>query len=146
MRPDHHCLNCITPPHLLRKLLDSHDKEARQAALSTLLTTERLRGERAVRALFFGAANPGNGRRTIFDCRNGTFLPSRSWRARRMARPRPMPRSIGRSTVSGLTRNFYNQVLQRNSIDDLGMRLDAYVHSPHRLQQRVLERSVDGVR
>ena len=128
MRPDHHCLNCITPPHLLRKLLDSHDKEIRQAALSTLLTTERLRGERAVRALFFGTANPGNGRRTVFDCRNGTFLPS-AVVARTEDGAAASDASVNRAFDGlGLTRDFYSQVLGRNSIDDMGMRLDGYAH------------------
>jgi len=30
-----YCLNCITPPHMLRKLLESIDKEIREAALNT---------------------------------------------------------------------------------------------------------------
>jgi hypothetical protein len=68
-------LNCITPPHLLKKLLESRDRDVREAALNTLLATARLRGERSVRAATF-AAPPGAGRRTIFDCRNSTVLTS----------------------------------------------------------------------
>ncbi len=122
------CLNCITPPHLLKKLLDSSDKDIRQAALSTLLTTERLRGERAVRSLLIGMATPGDGRRTIFDCRNGTVL-SRAVLARSEDGEPSADPSVNRAFDGfGLTREFYAEVLGRNSIDDQGMRLDGYVH------------------
>ncbi len=39
-------LNCITPPHILRKLLESKDRDVREAALKTLLGTANLRGAR----------------------------------------------------------------------------------------------------
>jgi hypothetical protein len=72
-----HCLNCIIPPHLLRKLLESNNKEVRQAALNTLLSSARLRGQRSLRATFgIGlSAAPTDGRRSIFDCQNRTWLP-----------------------------------------------------------------------
>ncbi|MFJ4778060.1 M4 family metallopeptidase [Streptomyces sp. NPDC088762] len=121
-------LNCIIPPYLLKKLLESEDSEVRQAALDTMLTTARLRGERAVRASFAGAAAPGNGRRTVFDCEQGSFLPVAV-----LARPEEGPESADESVNLafdglGLTRDFYKEVLQRNSIDGRGMRLDGYVH------------------
>ncbi len=121
-------LHCIIPPYLLKKLLESEDSEVRQAALDTLLTTARLRGERAVRASFAGVAAPGDGRRTVFDCEQGRFLPFAS-----LARPEDGPESVDESVNRafdglGLTRDFYREVFQRNSIDGRGMRLDAYVH------------------
>ncbi|MBT2468399.1 M4 family metallopeptidase [Streptomyces sp. ISL-66] len=121
-------LNCIIPPYLLKKLLESRDSELRQAALDTMLTTARLRGERAVRASFSGAAAPGNGRRTVFDCDQGSFLP-----AAVVARPEDGPESADESVNRafgglGLTRDFFKEVFQRDSIDGRGMRLDGYVH------------------
>ncbi|MFI9237489.1 M4 family metallopeptidase [Streptomyces sp. NPDC053079] len=121
-------LNCIIPPHLLDKLLRSEDSDVHQAALDTLLTTARLRGERTVRASFAGAATPGNGRRTLFDCRNGRLLPSAA-----LARPEDGPASADGSVNRafdglGTTRDFYREVFNRNSIDGRGMRLDGYVH------------------
>ena len=56
-------VNCILPPHLLRRLLDSRNAEIRHAALNTLLSTARLRGERTVMAAF--AVAPGSARRSI---------------------------------------------------------------------------------
>ncbi|MFI2367552.1 M4 family metallopeptidase [Streptomyces sp. NPDC018833] len=121
-------VNCILPPHLLHKLLESEDSEVRRAALDTLLTTTRLRGERAVRASFAGDAVPGNGRRTIFDCQQGRFLPLAA-----LARSEDGPASADESVNQafdglGITRDFYQQVFQRNSLDGRGMRVDGYVH------------------
>ncbi|MEV5737328.1 M4 family metallopeptidase [Streptomyces sp. NPDC052292] len=121
-------VNCIIPPYILDKLLDSEDSEARQAALDTLLITARLRGERAVRAAFAGAAAPGDGRRTVFDCEQEESLTNAV-----LARPEDGPEvadaSVNRAfDALGLTRDFYKEVFQRNSVDDKGMRLDGYVH------------------
>ncbi|MGW7100064.1 M4 family metallopeptidase [Streptomyces sp. NPDC054838] len=123
-------LNCIIPPHLLKKLLESDDSEVRQAALDTMLTTARLRGERAVRASFAGpaATATGNGRRTVFDCDQGSFLAS-AVLARSEDGPESADESANRAFGGlGLTRDFYKEVFQRDSIDGHGMRLDGYVH------------------
>jgi len=123
------CLNCITPPHILRKLLESKDKDIRQAALNTLLSTSRLRGERSVRSSFAGIVPSGDGRRTIFDCQNGTDL-SLAVVARSEDGPPSSDDSPNRAFDGfGTTRDFYKQVLDRNSLDDRGMRLDGYVHN-----------------
>ncbi|MER5858282.1 M4 family metallopeptidase [Streptomyces sp. NPDC059688] len=121
-------INCIIPPYILDKLLDSDDGEVRQAALDTLLVTARLRGERSVRASFAGAAAPGDGRRTVFDCEQAEILVNAV-----LARPEDGPESADPSVnqafeALGLTRDFYKEVFQRNSIDGRGMRLDGYVH------------------
>ena len=130
MSPTHcRCLNCITPPHLLEKLLESSDSRVREAALKTLLATARLRGERSVRGFIAAtAAAPSHGRRTVFDCANGTFLPFAA-----VARTEDGPASSDHSVNNafdglGATRDFYREVHDRDSIDDRGMRLDAYVH------------------
>jgi len=100
----------------------------RQAALDTLLTTARLRGERAVRSSFAGAAGAGNARRTIFDCEHRSVLPP-AVLARSEDGPASADGSANRAFDGiGLTRDFYQEVFQRNSIDGKGMRLDGYVH------------------
>ncbi|GGS83808.1 MULTISPECIES: M4 family metallopeptidase [Streptomyces] len=121
--------NCVMPPYILEKLLESGDGDVRRAALRTMLTTARLTGEREVRAAFAGAASaPGSGRRTVFDAGNGTFLPLAE-----VARTEDGPESADASVNEvfdnfGLTRDFLKEVLGRNSLDDRGMRLDGYVH------------------
>jgi Zn-dependent metalloprotease len=122
-----YCLNCITPPHILQKLLESSDRDIRQAALNTLVTTARLRGERATWASLAAAA-PANGRRTVFDCQRSTQLSS-AIVARTEDGPAATDDSANRAFEGfGATRQFYKEVLDRNSIDDRGMRLDGYVH------------------
>ncbi|MGH4010065.1 MAG: M4 family metallopeptidase [Pseudonocardiaceae bacterium] len=120
-------VTCITPPHILRKLLESEDRDIREAALNTLLSTARLRGERAVRACVAAAA-PAGGRRTIFDCQHRTVLATAV-----LARSEDGPESDDNSVNQafdglGTTRQFYRDIHRRDSIDDRGMRLDGYVH------------------
>ena len=126
------CTNCITPPHLLRKLLESSDREVREAALNTLISTARLRGERAVRAQQGFAAAPSQGRRTILDCRNSTQL--QTAKVVRTEDGRPVHDASVNRAFDGLgkTRDFYREVFNRNSIDGNGMRLDGYVHRGQR--------------
>jgi Zn-dependent metalloprotease len=122
------CLNCITPPHMLQKLLENPDKDIRQAAMNTLLSTARLRGERTALAGFAAVATIGNGRRTIFDCQSGTFLPLASV-VRSEEGAATADDSVNRAFDGlGATRDFYREVFDRNSIDGRGMRLDGYVH------------------
>jgi Zn-dependent metalloprotease len=121
-------LNCIVPPHILTKLLESSDSDVREAARQTLLSNARLQGQRDVRATSLGRAAPAQGRRTVFDCRHSTFLPS-AVLARSEDGTASGDASVNRAFDGfGATREFYLSVLGRNSIDDRGMRLDGYVH------------------
>jgi Zn-dependent metalloprotease len=121
-------LNCIVPPHILVKLLESSDSEIRESAMRTLLTTMRLQGEREVRATLLGRAAPAEGRRSIYDCRHSTFLPS-AVLARSEDGAATSDDSVNRAFDGlGATRQFYLEIMGRNSIDDRGMRLDGYVH------------------
>jgi Zn-dependent metalloprotease len=124
------CLSCITPPHILKRLLQSSDPVIHDAALSTLLTTAELRGERMVRASMAGSlsSSPSDGTRTIFDCQNRRIL-RLAKRVRTETGGASSDETVNRAFDGlGSTRNFYTEVLQRNSIDGRGMPLDAYVH------------------
>jgi Zn-dependent metalloprotease len=126
-------LNCITPPYILNRLLDSENAAIRQAALDTLVTTARLRGQREVRGLIAGAlATAGDGRRSIFDCRHGTRLPLA--RIVRSEDGDPVADTSVNQAFDGfgVTRDFYRQIFDRNSIDGNGMRLQGYVHRGER--------------
>ena len=121
-------LSCIIPPHLLHRLLESRDERVRALALSTLLTTTRLRGERGVRGARAFAAPPAQGRRTVYDCRHSTDLTTAV-----VARTEDGAASADPSVNQafdgfGATRDYYRAVHDRNSIDDRGMRLEGYVH------------------
>ena len=124
----HRHLCGIVPPHILEKLARSNDAEIRRAARSTLLLTARLRGERDVRARSLPARAPADGRRTVFDCKHSVSLANAV-----LVRTEDGPESADTSVNNafdgfGHTRQFYLDVLGRNSIDDRGMRLDGYVH------------------
>ncbi|HEY0712384.1 MAG TPA: M4 family metallopeptidase, partial [Polyangia bacterium] len=101
----------------------------RGAALSTLLSTQRLQGERDVRAEFAGLiSTPGDGRRTIYDCKTGTNL-ALAKTVRTENGPASSDASVNRAFDGfGQTRKFFKTVLRRNSIDNKGMRLDGFVH------------------
>ncbi len=124
------CVSCITPPHILQKMLDNKDPEIRRLAVATLVTTAGLRAERVIRASLtgesLGASNEG--RRTIFDARHRRSL-TFATRSRSENDSAVADASVNRAFDGfGATRSFYKEVLQRNSIDGQGMRLNGYVH------------------
>jgi Zn-dependent metalloprotease len=120
------CINCIVPPHLLKHLLESDKIDVRRAALNTLLSTARLRGERTVIALL--ASGTGDARRTIFDCAHSTNI-RRAKLVQSETGHASSDDSVKRAFAGlGATRDFYREVLGRDSIDEHGMRLDGYVH------------------
>src|SRR3954468_14184442 len=123
------CINCITPPHILKRLLENNDGKIRDAALRTLLASSRLRGERAIRGLVASAAVASSqGRRTVFDCANSTFLASATL-ARSEDGDISGDEAVNRAFAGlGDTRDFYKEVFDRDSLDGRGMRLNGYVH------------------
>lgn len=137
MRTMRQPLHCIIPPYIFLRLLGSEDPQVRQSAMSTLLTTVRLRGERGVRAeepTITSAAGPGqpDGERSIYDCRNATNL-ARAVLVRSEGED-PTPDVAVNRAYDGLgdTRQYYRDVHDRNSIDGRGMPLDGYVHRGRR--------------
>jgi Zn-dependent metalloprotease len=124
-----HSLNCITPPHILRKLLENTDAGVREVALETLLATSRLRAERHILAEFGYVRNSaGEKRRTIYDCKNRRLL-TNAVLIRGEGDEEVDDKTINRAYNGlGQTYDFFKAVHKRNSIDNQGMRLDAYVH------------------
>lgn len=121
-------LCCIVPPHILERLSQSSSPIVRQKALETLFNTYRLSGERTIRALSFASTSPDSARRSIYDCRNGVSL-QRARLVRTEDGPASTDASVNRAFDGlGSTRDFYRTVLERDSIDGRGMRLNAYVH------------------
>ena len=122
------CLNCIAPPHVLEKMLQHKNEKVREAALRTLLSTAQLRGERRIRSVAGLLPTPSSGRRTISDCQQLTDL-SQAVIARTEDGSASADATVNRAFDSfGITRDFYKNILNRDSIDDAGMRLDGFVH------------------
>ena len=126
----------IVPPHLLRHLAQQTEPDLREcadAAMQTLLMTERWRGERHV----LGAIAPwlttpvGECRRTVFDAGHGQTLPGVRVRGE-ADKPSGDAETDEAYDAAGATYELYAQVFGRDSIDGRGMRLDSSVHFSRR--------------
>jgi Zn-dependent metalloprotease len=123
-------VNCIVPPYIFEKMMESPDKAVRDAGLESLLQSAQVRGERlAMAEMGFAAVSaPADGRRTIFDCQN-SFVLSTAVVARSEDGAESNDDSVNRLFDGlGTTRQFLSDVFERNSIDNRGARLDGYVH------------------
>ena len=122
-------LNCIVPPHLLDRLVQSEDPAVRDSAMRTLVASAQLRGKRSVMpSVAVALATPAQGRRTIFDAHHRESLSGAEVK-RTESSPAAPDDVVNRAFDGfGATRKFYQDVLGRDSIDGMGMRLDGYVH------------------
>lgn len=128
MHQSSRCLNCITPPHILKKLLDSRDRDVREAALNTLLANATLRGAREARATAGVLMAPASGQRTIYDCRN-SFDITTAIIVRTEDQDAVADETVNRAFDGlGTTREFYRAIFERDSIDGRGLRLEGFVH------------------
>ena len=118
----------IVPPYLLANIARRGSRRQVEWALQQLGDSERIRGRREVMPSF-ALAPPIEARkhRTVYDA---------EWRQVERGR---IVRDEGDKAVedesvneaydfSGETWDFFNKVLERNSIDDAGLRLDSTVH------------------
>jgi len=120
-------LHGIVPPRLLRRLLAHDDAEIREAALSTLLATARLRGQRELPSQRFAPATARGLHRAIHTAAEG------STRLRKLVRCEGDAAAADTAVndvydAFGATYDFFRTVFQRDSIDGRGFRLDAVVH------------------
>lgn len=144
--------NCIMPPYILDKLMQSDDPNVREAAFNTVAATAELRGRRDTSAAFRAViAAPAAGRRSVFDALGRENLQIAQL-VRSETSPVSQDDSVNRAFDGlGTTRMFYKDVLGRDSIDGHGMRLDAYVHYGHVMEnafwdgQRMLFGDGDGI-
>jgi len=126
----HHPFTCcyIVPPYILERLVVTGDEATRARARRTLAVTDQARGRRATSGVGLHAGLPtGTKRRTVYDAGHKTKLPGRLVRSEEG----PATHDVGVEEAfagSGDTYDFYKEILNRNSIDDRGMRLDSTVH------------------
>jgi Zn-dependent metalloprotease len=125
-------LLCIVPPYVLAhlaRLSDPRLKKIAEAAMRTLMLSERLRGERqAIGHIAPLATTPtGTRRRTIYDAHQGGSLPGDLVRGE----DDPPSQDVAVNEAYdglGATYDLYFDRFGRRSIDGKGMRLDATVH------------------
>lgn len=126
----HRCpVNCIVPPHILHKLVESRDRKLRELALRTLLTSTQIRAQRNILSLLPAGTTAGEKRRTIYDAKNLEPDPPQGMLVRGEGDKPVRDASVNDAYDRlGITYDFYKEVFSRNSLDGNGMRLDAIVH------------------
>ena len=115
---------------MMRGLVENGTVQQRTHALSTMLGTQRLRGQRDMLGEL-GAVSlmtpPGEKRRTIYDAQEQPAMPGKLVRGEGSAKSKDI--MVNESyDYSGVVFDFYSKVFGRNSVDDRGMRLDSSVH------------------
>jgi Zn-dependent metalloprotease len=131
----HHSVCSILPGYVLREIASRGDKDQRDAALRTLSLDGTQRAQRATFQLLAVRTAPrslalpsaGAARRTIHTANNAEVLPGEVVRAEGQA---PIGDVTANEAYDGLgaTYRFYNEVYQRDSIDDQGLPLEATIH------------------
>jgi len=114
----------------MRGLVENGNVKQRSHALSTMLGSQRLRGQRDMLGALGAVAlmtPAGERRRTIYDSQEQPQLPGKLVRGEGAAKSKDV--MVNESyDYSGIVYDFYSKVFGRNSIDDRGMRLDSSIH------------------
>jgi Zn-dependent metalloprotease len=129
MTTNSYALQCIVPPHILREVAQRGTPNQQAWAWRTLTMSEQIRGQRQTLNLIaaLGATPAGEKRRTVYDVQHEDDLPGRLVRGEGDP-PTGDPAVDEAYEGAGATYDLYQQVFERNSIDDQGMRLDSSVH------------------
>lgn len=131
MAARHNPLYCIVPPYILRNIIENGAPNQREWAQKTLVDMQQVHEERneisdGRKQLMPKTAVPGE-QRVVYDAQNGSSLPGIA--VRREGDPPVTDPAVNEAyDGAGLTYTFYADIFSRNSIDNLGMRLDSTVH------------------
>lgn len=128
--PHKHPILCITPPHMLREILNNGSDSQRNLALMTITLSEQMRGQRKLMREIMGSmslAIAGTKERIVYDAKFGSQLPGTEVR-KEGDPPTGDPATDEAYDGSGFTYDMYFNVYGRNSIDNKGLRLDSTVH------------------
>ena len=126
----HSHMNCFIPPHILMNIATKGTVGQRNMAISTLKASEQMRGQRQALSEFTAAAfrvAVGGKERIVYDAKHGSSLPGTAVRREND----PATPDVGVNEAfdgSGVTYDLFQNVYERNSIDNNGMRLDSTVH------------------
>ena len=129
--PKQHSISCILPPHMLREIVLNGSPKQRELALSTITSSEQIRGQRGamtknILSLMKPVATEMK-QRIVYDAKNGSQLPGT---VIRQEGDQPVSDVAVNEAYdgSGVTYDLYFEAYGRNSIDSQGMRLDSTVH------------------
>lgn len=124
-----HLVNCIVPPHMVEQILKNGSPKQIEWAKTNFNLAGQLRGQRqsiAEIAVKPGASAGGKNRKT-YDAENGSTLPGNLVRSEGDP-PTGDPAVDEAHDGAGATYDLYQQIFERNSIDDNGMELTSIVH------------------
>ena len=136
MTSNHVCF--IVPPHVLIQMIDDGSPDLRASAVRTLAISERVRERRAVtrrlvqhqpQAALALLLAPVGAKRTVYDVQHGSQGNLPGIPVRREGDPSVADAAVNQAyDGSGTTFDFYEQVFNRNSVDDHGLELVSSVH------------------
>lgn len=133
-------LRCILPPHIVSNLARNGSEQQRAQALDLLQIDHTVRSARLNQSLMRLAPRPrrvtgGGGaaapsaQRTIYDSKNSEDQPPTGTLVRSEGQDPVADEAVDEAYDGlGATFDFYLNAYQRNSIDDEGLPLKAYVH------------------
>ncbi|MBF2013925.1 MAG: M4 family metallopeptidase [Rivularia sp. T60_A2020_040] len=125
---DYRCpICCIIPPHMLEKVAVNGTPTQREWAFETLNLSAQIRGRRINLGGIELTSQAGEKVRTIYDAKNTQNLPGELVRTEGDA-PTEDEAVNEAYDASGATYDFFQEIYNRNSIDDKGLRLDSTVH------------------
>src|SRR4051812_21034197 len=136
---DRRSLHCILPPHILSNLARNGSQTQREQALQHLQVDHTVRSARLNQSLMRVAARPRrvtggslaepSAQRSIFDARHAETEPPTGSLVRSEGQEPVADQEVNEAYDGlGATFNFYLAAYDRNSIDDEGLPLKAYVH------------------
>jgi Zn-dependent metalloprotease len=132
---------CIVPPVVFEQIAKNGSREQREWAIETVSRDNSLRaarlhnslvtGDAPIRGDFLAAADPGKPKRTVYDAKNQEQVTGEVVRAE--GGPAVGDESADEAFDGlGSTYSLWYDVYQRDSIDDAGMPLNAFVHYGNR--------------
>ncbi|MDX6693349.1 MAG: hypothetical protein QOF02_952 [Blastocatellia bacterium] len=119
----------IIPSDILRHIAENGTDEERENAFQALTASSRIRGQRQVlnNIAMVAMTATGTKRRTVYDAKHLSTLPGVLVRSEGSVAG--ADKSVNEAyDGAGKTYDFFMTVLNRNSIDDRGLRLDSTVH------------------
>lgn len=121
---------CITPPHILLAISKRGDEKQKAWAVRTLSISEQFTASRELvraKVVLAAVAIVGRKQRVVYDANNTTNLPGTL--VRDEGDPPTTDVAVNEAyDGAGETYDFYMNVFKRNSIDNMGMRLDLTIH------------------
>jgi Zn-dependent metalloprotease len=127
MRKIPHSICSVIPPHILRHVAEHTDEETGARARATLAQMQAFTQKRQSFTRPVTPINTPKKRRNIYNARRQQVLPGKLVMNEKTKRSKDIEVNEAYDG-SGDTYDFYDKVLNRNSIDGLGMRLDSTVH------------------